>query len=175
MTTASELRPADPADARVWDAASTVHDPVVCLLDGVPAANHPLLQGRVIVHDPDDLLSNATVDELKHGTWMASAAVWGDLGSNEPAARRPVLVRPILTPSDETADRSEELPATELVPDLMWRVFRELFEGKGTEAPAGSQIAVVNLSVGDPASSYVVASSICFALKDSTTTSSTAD
>ena len=27
MTTASELRPADPADARVWDAASTVHDP----------------------------------------------------------------------------------------------------------------------------------------------------
>ncbi|MFI7398770.1 S8 family peptidase [Microbacterium sp. NPDC006705] len=136
------------------DSPLPASEPVVCLLDGVPAANHPLLQGRVIVHDPDDLLSNATVDELKHGTWMASAAVWGDLGSNEPAARRPVLVRPILTPSDETADRSEELPATELVPDLMWRVFRELFEGKGTEAPAGSQIAVVNLSVGDPASPF---------------------
>ena len=74
------------------DSPLPASEPVVCLLDGVPAANHPLLQGRVIVHDPDDLLSNATVDELKHGTWMASAAVWGDLGSNEPAARRPVLV-----------------------------------------------------------------------------------
>lgn len=129
-------------------------EPVVCLLDGVPAANHPLLRDRVIVHDPDDLLSNATVDELKHGTWMASAAIWGDRGSNEPAASRPVLVRPILTPSDETADRSEELPATELVPDLMWRVFRELFDGEGAEGPAGSQIAVINLSVGDPASPF---------------------
>ena len=28
MTTASELRPADPADARVWDAASTVQNSV---------------------------------------------------------------------------------------------------------------------------------------------------
>ena len=32
MTTASELRPADPADARVWDAASTVHDPEIPVL-----------------------------------------------------------------------------------------------------------------------------------------------
>jgi len=85
---------------------------------------------------------------------MASAAIWGDRGSNEPAASRPVLVRPILTPSDETADRSEELPAAELVPDLMWRVLRELFDGEGAEGPAGAQIAVVNLSVGDPASPF---------------------
>lgn len=136
------------------DSPIPTSEPVVCLLDGVPAANHPLLRDRVIVHDPDDLLSNATVEELKHGTWMASAAVWGDRGSNEPAATRPVLVRPILTPSDETADRSEELPAAELVPDLMWRVFRELFDGEGSEDPVGSQIAVVNLSVGDPASPF---------------------
>ncbi|RAF74697.1 hypothetical protein DN546_31930, partial [Burkholderia multivorans] len=54
----------------------------------------------------------------------------------------------------ETADRSEELPAAELVPDLMWRVFRELFDGEGAEGPAGSQIAVINLSVGDPASPF---------------------
>lgn len=85
---------------------------------------------------------------------MASAAIWGDRGLNEPAASRPVLVRPILTPSDETADRSEELPGAELVPDLMWRVFRELFDGQGAEEPAGAQIAVVNLSVGDPASPF---------------------
>lgn len=129
-------------------------DPAVCLLDGVPAANHPLLRDRVIVHDPDDLLSNATVDELKHGTWMTSATVWGDRGANQPPLARPVLVRPVLTPSDETIDRSEELPGTELVPDLMWRVFRELFDGEGAESPAGAQVAVVNLSIGDPASPF---------------------
>ena len=32
MTTARELRPADPADARIWDAASTVHDPEIPVL-----------------------------------------------------------------------------------------------------------------------------------------------
>lgn len=144
--------PTDPISGQ--DSPLPTAEPVVCLLDGVPAANHPLLRDRVIVHDPDDLLSNATVEELKHGTWMASATIWGDRGAGELAANRPVLVRPILTPSDETADRSEELPAAELVPDLMWRVFRELFDGEGAEGPAGSQIAVINLSVGDPASPF---------------------
>ena len=141
--------------AAVADSPLPAGDPVVCLLDGAPAANHPLLRDRVIVHDPDDLLGNAsTVDELKHGTWMTSVTVWGDRGANEPPLSRPVLVRPVLTPSNETIDRSEELPGTELVPDLMWRVFRELFDGEGTEGPAGSQVAVVNLSIGDPASPF---------------------
>jgi hypothetical protein len=129
-------------------------EPIVCLLDGVPAANHPLLRDRVTVHDPDDLLSRATVDELRHGTWMASVAVWGDRGAGEPASRRPVLVRPVLTPSDDTVDRSEELPADELVPDLMWRVFRELFESDQQQPAVGQDIVIVNISVGDPASPF---------------------
>jgi hypothetical protein len=138
----------------VQDSSLPTGNASVCLLDGVPAANHPLLRGRVIVHDPDDLLSNATVDELKHGTWMTSATVWGDRGTSQPPLARPVLVRPVLTPSDETMDRTEELPGTELVPDLMWRVFRELFDGEGVQAPAGPEVAVVNLSIGDPASPF---------------------
>lgn len=144
--------PTDVSDEQ--DSSLPTGDPVVCLLDGAPAANHPLLRDRVIVHDPDDLLSNATVDELKHGTWMTSAAVWGDRSAVQPPLARPVLVRPVLTPSDETMDRAEELPEKELVPDLMWRVFRELFDGEGAEGPAGPQIAVVNLSIGDPASPF---------------------
>lgn len=32
MTTARALRPAEPADARVWDAAATVHDPEIPVL-----------------------------------------------------------------------------------------------------------------------------------------------
>ncbi|WP_239654588.1 S8 family peptidase [Rhodococcus sp. AD45] len=130
-------------------------DPVACLLDGVPAPNHPLLKGRVTLHDPDDLLSTVEdLDELKHGTWMASAAVWGDLNAKEPALHRPILVRPILAPSAETVNRNEELPATELVPDLMRRIFRELFDGENGQAPAGKQIAIINISVGDPASPF---------------------
>src|SRR5699024_8988643 len=103
--------------------------PVLCLLDGVPAANHPLLRDRVIVHDPDDLAAESTVEERKHGTWMSSVAVWGDRGATgQLPADRPVLVRPILAPAEDTATRVEEIPSSELVPDLMWRVFRELFE-----------------------------------------------
>ena len=129
-------------------------DPVLCMLDGVPAANHPLLRGRVEVYDPDDLLEKATVDELRHGTWMSSVAVWGDRGLDEAPAARPVLVRPILTPADDTENRIEELPAEELVPDLMWRAFRELFDGTDAQPAAGEAIAIVNISVGDPASPF---------------------
>ncbi|GFZ82583.1 S8 family serine peptidase [Nesterenkonia alkaliphila] len=136
------------------DGERSTGDPVLCLLDGAPAANHPLLRDRVIVHDPDDLLGRATVDELRHGTWMTSVAVWGDRGANELPARRPVLVRPVLTPADDTLNRSEELPPTELVPDLMWRTFRELFEGTDTQPAAGESIAIVNISIGDPASPF---------------------
>ncbi|MGH3789226.1 MAG: S8 family peptidase [Pseudonocardiaceae bacterium] len=128
--------------------------PIVCLLDGVPATNHPLLKGRVVVHDPDDLASESTVGERKHGTWMSSVAVWGDRGSGEAPASRQVFVRPILTPSPETTQRSEELPADELTPDLMWQVFRELFDSVDGVSPVAPQVAIVNLSVGDPATPF---------------------
>nr|WP_253945693.1 S8 family peptidase [Nocardioides sp. zg-DK7169] len=131
-------------------------DPVLCVLDGVPVANHPLLQGRVTVHDPDDLTSESASDTAlrRHGTAMASVCVWGDLSDSPVAATRPVMVRPILTPADDTQDRAEELPSTELAPDLMRRIFRELFEGDGTSGPVGDSVVVLNLSVGDPAAPF---------------------
>lgn len=143
------------------DHESTVQDPlptgqpVLCLFDGVPAANHPLLADRLSILDPDGLEATYSVDERRHGTAMASAIIWGDRHAGEQAAARPVLVRPILCPCDETIERVEELPTDALVPDLMWRAFRDLFEpgGDGTPAAAPS-IAVVNLSVGDPAAPF---------------------
>ncbi|MGW0946172.1 S8 family peptidase [Streptomyces sp. NPDC002623] len=128
--------------------------PIVCVLDGVPEANHPLLKDRVLVHDPDDLASESTVDERKHGTWMSSAVVWGDLSKGLNPLLRPILVRPILAPSAETIDRSEELPLGQLAPDLMLRAFRELFEEHDGAGPAGADVAIVNLSVGDPATLF---------------------
>ncbi|MGL5825070.1 MAG: S8 family peptidase [Nocardioides sp.] len=137
------------------DEAVPTRAPVLCLLDGAPAANHPLLTGRVLVLDPDDMESDYTVDERRHGTAMASAAIWGDRGNEERAAARPVLVRPILRPCDETMDRAEELPVEALAPDLMRRAFRDLFEEGSDGTPASApEVAIVNLSVGDPAAPF---------------------
>ncbi|RWZ59629.1 S8 family peptidase [Labedella populi] len=130
-------------------------NPVVCLLDGIPATNHPLLSGRVSVFDPDEIGDGVSADERRHGTHMSSVAIWGDLASPDvtPAAR-PVLVRPILAPSAHTANRSEEVREVDLMPDLMRRVFRELFEEDEDGAAVASEVVVVNLSVGDPATPF---------------------
>ncbi|NOJ61389.1 S8 family peptidase [Arthrobacter sp. 260] len=131
-------------------------DPVFCVLDGVPVANHPKLSGRVIVTDPDDLSADSATEteHRRHGTAMATVSVWGDLSSGESPAARPVLVRPILTPALDTQDHVEEIAATELAPDLMRRIFRELFDGDGTSAPSAESIVILNLSVGDPAAPF---------------------
>ena len=131
-----------------------VGDPVLCVLDGVPVANHPRLAGRVVVWDPDGLDSSVAVVDRRHGTAMASVCVWGDLSTGGSPARRPVLVRPILTPTSETQDREEELPEKELAPDLMRKVFRELFAKDTDRGPVGESIVVVNLSVADPSSPF---------------------
>lgn len=129
--------------------------PVLCLFDGVPAVNHPLLRDRVEVFDPDEVESAASVEERRHGTWMSSVAVWGDRSDSlQGPASRPVLVRPVLVPAADTVDRVEELLPDQLVPDLMWRAFRELFEGADGEPPASPDIAIVNISLGDPVSPF---------------------
>ncbi|MBJ8344423.1 S8 family serine peptidase [Antrihabitans sp. YC2-6] len=146
----------DTAEEASSTAAMPTGSPVVCLFDGLPATNHPLLEDRVNVYDPDDLTAGYNVDERRHGTWMTSAVVWGDRSeSPDLAAARPVMVRPILVPSPETLQRIEELPLLDLAPDLMRGAFRDLFEpGPTGTAPAGADIAIINLSVGDPATPF---------------------
>lgn len=142
-------------DAVEVDEASPSGVPVLCLFDGVPAANHPLLAERVTILDPDDLESSYTVDERRHSTAMASAAIWGDRNNDEPPTPRQILVRPILRPCDETMERVEELPVNALAPDLMRRAFRDLFESGLDGTPASApDIATINLSVGDPAAPF---------------------
>lgn len=150
------LPSSDNTDADVTTTAPPpTGEPVLCLFDGVPAANHPVLAGRVVVLDPDDLEGDYTAEERKHGTAMASATIWGDRGTDDPPASRPVLVRPILRPCDEIMERIEEIPVDVLAPDLMRRAFRDLFEGSadGTAA-AAPEVAIINLSVGDPATPF---------------------
>lgn len=131
-------------------------DPVLCVLDGLPVENHQLLAGRIIVHDPDDYEGTVSsqVDLRKHGTAMASVAVWGDISAGDRPASRPVLVRPILAPAFDTIGSVEEIRPADLTPDLMRRVFRELFDGDGTAPPVGQSVVVVNISVADPAAPF---------------------
>lgn len=142
------------SDAAEPDHPPPTGPPVLCVLDGVPVANHVLLADRLVVHDPDDLAGASSTGQRKHGTAMASVAVWGDLSVPTAPAVRPVLVRPILEPNPATLDGTEELRRDELPPDLMRRVFRELFDGDDTAGPIGDSIVVVSLSVGDPGAPF---------------------
>ena len=139
-----------------WTKPKAAGLPRVCVLDGLPVANHPRLVDRVIVHDPDDYASDlsATAADRRHGTAMCSVVIWGDLGGSEGPLERPILVRPILQPSSARVGRAEELRASELAPDLMWRVFRELFESSSDVPSLLAEIHIVNLSVGDPSTPF---------------------
>ncbi len=115
--------------------------------------NHPRLDGRLTVHDPDAMETPAyAVEYRRHGTQMASLIIWGDLDSGETPLDRPLLVRPVLEP-DPTRQNQESFRDEALIPDLMERVFRELFGSDGAPGVA-PDIRIVNLSLGDPFSQF---------------------
>jgi hypothetical protein len=70
--------------------------PIAALLDGVPVQGHRLLDGRLILDDPDDLDALSVVAERRHGTEMASLILHGDRNLIEPSLQRPLYVRPVL-------------------------------------------------------------------------------
>ena len=127
-------------------------EPIVALLDGLPIANHKLLEGRLIVDDPDNLADDYEVSERMHGTAMASLIVNGDLNKNQATLPRPVYIRPILKPIDIEwipKPREERIPKDSLAIDLIHRAVRRIFEGDQSSTPVASQVKIINLSVGD--------------------------
>lgn len=54
-------------------------EPLVALFDGLPLTGHKLLDGRLIVDDPDGYESAYQARERVHGTAMASLICHGDL------------------------------------------------------------------------------------------------
>lgn len=127
-------------------------EPVIAVLDGLPLANHRLLNGRLIVDDPDDVENSYNANERVHGTSMASLIVHGDLNDGLRPLRRPVYVRPIMQPipNDFRTPRREHIPDDVLLVDLIHRSVKRLFEGDGTEGPVAPSVRVINLSIGDP-------------------------
>ncbi len=121
--------------------------PVVALLDGLPIENHVLLDGRIVVDDPDQWSATYAVRAREHGTAMASLIVHGDLGDNSPALPTPLYVRPITKPVDAGDPPLEEIPADRLVVDALHQAVRRMVDPEaGAVAPT---IRVVNLSLGD--------------------------
>lgn len=127
-------------------------EPVIAVFDGLPLANHRLLDGRLIVDDPDDIESSYNANERVHGTSMASLIVHGDLNDGLRPLKRPVYVRPIMQPipNDFRIPRREHIPDDVLLVDLIHRSVKRLFEGDGSEGPAAPSVRVINLSIGDP-------------------------
>jgi hypothetical protein len=128
-------------------------NPIAALLDGLPLANHEILQGRLIIDDPDDLASEYLVGEQRHGTAMASLITRGEIDAAEPPIETQLYVRPILQPGrpDVNGQRWETFPADELPVDTLHRAVRRMFETIDGIEPQAPSVKVINLSVGDSA------------------------
>lgn len=126
-------------------------EPIVALLDGLPLANHSLLQGRLVVDDPDNIAARYGVGEHRHGTAMASLIIHGDLESHEAPIGTPLYVRPIMHPGQQDVNnqRWEVFPPDEFPVDVVHRAVKRIVRGDGGQPPQAPNVKVINLSLGD--------------------------
>jgi Subtilase family len=131
-------------------AAGSELPPVVALLDGLPLANHGLLQNRLVIDDPDGWEATYEVKDRVHGTAMASLILHGELDGATETLQRKLYVRPILkpNPTDIRDRREEHTPDDLLLLDLIHRAVKRICEGDGDGSAAAPTVKVVNLSVG---------------------------
>ena len=130
-------------------------EPIVAILDGLPLANHELLQDRLIIDDPDDYTAAYTVPDRTHGTAMASLIVYGDLSDKAPPLPRPVYTRPIMKPIPWIkTPKPEQIPSDVLVVDHIHRAVRRMFNGEGSTSAVAPTIRIINFSIGDPSRQF---------------------
>jgi hypothetical protein len=148
-TTSADDESTAPADASMTgQPPPAATEARVAVLDGVPFAGHDLLDGRIIVDDPDNWEVLTPARRRSHGTAMTSIVVHGDLGAGGPSQRRPVYVRPILsnaTPDWVRGEGREELPRDRLPVDLLHSAVARLYEGEAV----ASSVRIIVLAVGD--------------------------
>ena len=149
--------PEDAADSGVAGASSSSVDsptgePLVALLDGMPLAGHQLIDGRMVVDDPDDYESAYLARERVHGTTMGSLICLGDMNDGGHPIGRPLYVRPIMKPRRGFGGLFvEEIPQDILPIDLVHRAVRRLYEGENGEPPVAPSVRVINLAICDAA------------------------
>ena len=126
--------------------------PVVAILDGLPFSRHNLLEGFVIIDDPDNYAADYLPREMNHCTAMASLICHGELDACENPIKRKVYVRPILKPDTESPQerRPEQIPKNVFFEDLVERAVRKIFVEIAGEPPSVPTIKIINLSVADP-------------------------
>jgi len=131
--------------------------PVIALLDGMPLTQHVLLNGRLVVDDPDEYEDAYQARERCHGTTMASLICHDDLDSQEASLSRPIYVRPIMQPRRGFDDGSfvEAVPEDVLPVDLVHRAIVRMLDGEGGEPPVAPGVRIVSLSIGDPARPFL--------------------
>jgi len=125
-------------------------EPLIAMFDGLPLTRHRLLDGRLLVDDPDGYETAYQARERVHGTAMASLICHSDLNEGGRPLTRPVYVRPIMQPHRSFDGQFREaIPDGVLPVDLVHRAVRRLYESEGGEPPAASSVRVINLSVCD--------------------------
>lgn len=138
-----------PVDHGASDDRRVSSEPIVALLDGLPLTGHKRLTGRILLDDPDGYDLDYAAKSRQHGTAMASLIIHGDLNSGESPLGSPLYVRPVLQPDGAAGPRiNESFPSDVLIPDLLFRSVRRLFDGEAGLPPAAPTVVVVNLSIG---------------------------
>lgn len=136
--------------------AQTIIDrsPRIAVLDGVPVARHALLDGRLILDDPDGWEETTDVSHRQHGTAMASTILYGDLAANESPLEEPIYLRPIIRVDPRhswVANAEEAIPVDRLPVQLVHEAVARMKEGQNAQAPA---VRIINLSIGDRAQQF---------------------
>mgnify|MGYP001179659330 CR=1 FL=1 len=139
QSVATSINVAEAEIMAVEELIPTHRSPILALLDGVPVAQHPLLQGMLVVDDQFSLEPSALVADRYHGTAMASLIVLGDRNRNEQRIGRRIHVVPVLGESDR-------FPLERLVVDMIYQAVLAIREGNPPSAP---DVIIINLSLGN--------------------------
>ncbi len=118
--------------------------PILAVLDGVPVAQHPLLNGGLIVDDQFGLESLALVGDREHGTAIASLIMHGDRNRSEQRLTRRLHFVPVLGQRDE-------FPNDRLIVDM---IYQAVLTMRGGDTPTAPDVLIVNLSLGNSRSPF---------------------
>jgi hypothetical protein len=135
-------------------AGAPAREPRVALLDGLPVVGHVLLEGRVIVDDPEGWQETTEVRSRMHGTATASVILHGDLGAGETPLDEPIYLRPIIRVDPRhswVTSPQESIPVERLPVELVYEAVVRMKEGENAQAP---RVCIVNLSLGDRAQQF---------------------
>ena len=135
------------AGTAVEHASAADLSPIAALFDGVPVLGHDLLDGRVVLDDPDDLDARSVVSERRHGTEMASLILHGDRNVAQPSLQRPLYVRPVLFAPGDGAN--EQPQPNRLLTDTIYRAVLRMKTGDAEGDATAPGVFLVNLSLGD--------------------------